>query len=140
MSLKQLTSATADLGAMLDKESDLRALLVKWLEKHLKAKSTTLDILSLMARAHGDGELLAVLGSVSEPTVRALAKRLDPKNKAFAAMSSFEIVAHVVALAKGARVPEVPAQRAAKPQGAAKKSTKDRGDVLERSKYPKSAA
>jgi hypothetical protein len=138
MTLKQLTSAALDLSGQLEKDIELAALLAKWLEKQVKAKSTNLAALTLLAQTD-QGSLRTVLASVPEPAVRSLAKNVDSKNKEISGKSRQDVIDHILALATGRLSPVQSAARTAGPKNP-KPTSAARGDILERSKYKKQAA
>ncbi len=131
MKLKALCAATSDFSQVLETEQDLQSLLAKWLDKQLK--STSLDTLKLMARAHGDNELVTLLENAGEPAVRAVAKRVDANNRSLAPVSKSELVNHLVELAAGRVVPVAKIKASSKPKPP--KPMRPAGNLLERSKY-----
>jgi hypothetical protein len=138
MTLKQLTSAALDLSGQLDNEDELAGLLKKWLEKHVKAKSTSLAALTLLAQTD-QSSLRTILACVPEPAVRSLAKNVDSKNRDISGQSKQEVIDHIVALATGRLSPVQTAARTVTPRNPRSPSP-ERGNILERSKYKKHAA
>jgi hypothetical protein len=134
MALQQLSSAAADLAAMLDNEQELRAILVKWAEKKLKARTTKLDQLKLLVRTCGEAQFRLLLTSVSEPVLRGLVKNIDVGNtEAISKMRGSEVLEHVLALACGIKSP-LPKQRPTRTRAPRAPRPSEQGNILERAK------
>jgi hypothetical protein len=114
MSVELLATAASRLSKVCRQEGDLKETLSKWVAKTLKP-SFRLPQLTELVAVTGIGTVELLLGALTEPNLRKLAKGLDGHNTELASKNSTAISAHVIALATGratpAPAPEKPRRR-----------------------------
>lgn len=104
MSVEQLAIAASRLSEMCRQEDDLKQTLNKWVTKTLKPTFKVPQLAELVALT-GVGTVELLLGALTEPHLRKLAKGLDRHNTELDAKDSAGISTHLVALATGRAMP-----------------------------------
>lgn len=110
MNTQTLAVAADRLASALEKESDLKVVLGKWITKILKPTIMLGQLTDLHKKA-GHTTVECLLGVLTEADLRKLAKGLDKHNSDLNSRSGPQVLNHVLGLATGSATP-IPAAHA----------------------------